>query len=211
MFIECNKSTSLTRWCLFMATLLALGCSSPSPAGQAQIGTIAWEKAKEQLDVFFGRPSPENAQNLLRSLPSGQIFKEVGDRSGTMDLIDRNYTILETEVLAGNRFAAEALLRLLRMSDGAVAENILQTLGTLVRVNPQLFLKVLIRNREGHNTNSRMPVYGVGPGYFENPSACRYEYEMRIKSLESVGGAEYLAVITECVAELKSMIFKLSL
>jgi hypothetical protein len=194
-----------------MATLLALGCSSPSPAGQAQIGTIAWEKAKEQLDVFFGRPSPENAQNLLRSLPSGQIFKEVGDRSGTMDLIDRNYTILETEVLAGNRFAAEALLRLLRMSDGAVAENILQTLGTLVRVNPQLFLKVLIRNREGHNTNSRMPVYGVGPGYFENPSACRYEYEMRIKSLESVGGAEYLAVITECVAELKSMIFKLSL
>ena len=195
--------------CISMATALAVSRMSFGSPIRNQESILDWDLARERFAVFFEWPCPDNAVKLLNSLRRGEVSKEKGDRSGTMELIDRDYSILETEAVAGNRYAAEVLFRLLSISDGALTGYILQTMGTIIRVNPILFLDMALKYRESGFLGYRMPVYGITPGYVDNTKARRYEYEMRIRALEGVTGEKYSEVIAESVAELKSLIKRL--
>lgn len=195
--------------CIFIN--MALSGIVNSQAGHASEDLVEWDKVKQYFSVFFEYPSPENAKSLMNSLPAGEVSKQVGDRSGTLDLVMDYYTILETEVLAGNKYAAEVLFRLLSLSDGALTMDILETIGMLIRANPKLFLDMVISYRESPFIKNRYPVYAVGLAYREKIKARRYEYEMRIETLESVSGSKYSEIIEECVRELKTLIYKISL
>jgi hypothetical protein len=178
--------------------------------GQAQHPSESladWDKIRQHFETLYQCPCSENAKTLMNSIPKGRISKKSGDYSGMVEFIMDKYSLLETEVLAGNRYAAEVLFRLLSVSDGAFTSDILATIGLLIRINPKLFLDMVINYRESPFLKERLPVYGIGLEYVDNKTARRYEYEMRIKSLESIDGDEYAETIDSCVRVLKAMIF----
>jgi hypothetical protein len=195
--------------CIFIIMVLCGVVNSQSE--QAREILVDWDKVKHRFSSFFEYPSPENAESLMKLLPASEVSKEIGDRSGAMESAMADYTILETEVLAGNRYAADVLFRLLSLSDGALTMDIMETMGLLIRVKPKYFLDLVLKYQEGPFFKEEYPVYAVGPAYREKKRARIYEYEMRIEALESVSGSKYTEVIGECVRELRTMIFKLSL
>jgi len=195
--------------CIFI--IMALSGIVNSQSEHASEALVDWDKVKHCFSSFFEFPSPENAESLMKLLPAGEVSKEVGDRSGALEMAMADYTILETEVLAGNRYAADVLFRLLSLSDGALTMDIMETMGLLIRVKPKYFLDLVLKYQESPFFKEKYPVYAVGPAYREKKGARKYEYEMRIEALESVSGSKYTEVIGECVRELRTMIFRLSL
>lgn len=195
----------------FLLLIMILCGVVNSQSEHASEALVDWDKVKHRFSSFFEYPSPENAESLMKLLPAGEVSKEIGDRSGALELAMADYTILETEVLAGNRYAADVLFRLLSLSDGALTMDIMETMGLLIRVKPKYFLDLVLKYRESPFLKEEFPVYAVGPAYREKKGASKYEYEMRIEALESVSGSKYAEVIGECVRELRTMIFRLSL
>lgn len=199
---------------LLILCSFSLLVSSEVRGGQIQqpsIKEVNWDRVKDNLDTFFDLPCSKNAKMVLDSMPVGEVSIEKGDLSGMMELARQKYTIIKTEVLSGNRDAAELLFRLLAFADGADASDIQETMGLLIRVNPRLFLDMLFNYHKSPMFRDGYPVTTLAPAYWDSKGAQRYELEMRIIALESVGGSKYSEIIRNSVQQLRTMIFKISL
>jgi hypothetical protein len=177
----------------------------------ARENLVDWDCVKERFAAFAEYPTSENARLLRISLPERGPFIQTGNRSGTLELIMKEYVLIEREAWAGNKQAVECLFRLLSLSDGAMTQDILITLGTLIRLNPELFLEVAIGYQESPFIKAKgFPVYGVEPIYWEKEKAYIYEIEMRIKALEGVKEIAYSVIIEECVLSLQKILSKIT-
>lgn len=173
---------------------------------------VNWTSVRVRYDAFLGYPSSENAKLLMESLP---ITKPSPESGVNLDIVASyifywdNYLILEREVLAGNRYAAETVIRLLNVFDGAYSEQLLATLGFLVRINPKLFLQVLANNQENAFLKAGgCPVLAVEPAYYDRMSARLYELRMRVSALHGVVDKDLSTVRDECIRSLRRTIDK---
>jgi hypothetical protein len=164
-----------------------------------------WDKVMSAFDVFLEYPSPENTKAFMDSIPKDETKNESGDASKTIDhIIDAfSYGILENEIWAGNRYAVEAAFRLLNFSDGEFAEDLCTTLGTLIRINPRLFLEVLYEYKNSWFVKEvGPPVHNLGYAYVDRLKAQQYELRMRIKALESISDPKYMEIRKACIDQL---------
>ncbi|MFQ6070843.1 MAG: hypothetical protein ACE5LC_10025, partial [Candidatus Aminicenantales bacterium] len=125
-----------------------------------------------------------------------------GDRRKTVDYILDVFTygVLENEIWAGNRYAVEAVFRLLNFSDAGFSKDLRTTLATLIRINPRLFLEVLYEYRNSRSVKAAGPPVLILPvAYVDRFKAQVYEYRMRIKALESVDEPKYREIRKACV------------
>ena len=191
--------------CLIAAGLVTYLPGSYQSVANSDEQIIDWGKIKSAFDAFLEYPSPENSKAFLDSIPKDKTKNERGDKSKIMDyIIDSfNYGILENEIWAGNRYAVEAAFRLLNFSDGQFAEDLCTTLGTLIRINPRLFLEAIYEYRNSWFVRvAGPPVHNFDLAYADRLKAQTYEYKMRIKALESVSDQKYMEIRKVCVDQL---------
>ena len=167
--------------------------------------TMDWDMVKSAFDAFLEYPSPENAKAFSDAIPRDKTKNERGNKSKTIDYITDGltYGVLDNEILAGNRYAVEAAFRLLNFSDGGFARDLCITLGSLIRINPRLFLEVLYEYKSSWVIKAAgPPVLNLGYAYVDRFKAQAYENRMRIKALESVADPKYMEIRKACVDKL---------
>ncbi len=150
----------------------------------------AW--AETPWESYLAHPVPENADRVA----------EISYTEGKYDLtrIDQDLMLLEVQMVAADSSAVDLAFRL--KADGYVGQTVSEMLGSLIRVNPRLFLQVLQRNR---STVVRLDslVGGFGPAYVDRERAQNYERDQRLAALLSVNDPALVKVRDECVAILR--------
>ena len=208
--LACYFSSQLLGTCLFIRDADGL-------SAQEHQGIINEEAITTAYTKFLETPTSENARAFAALLPQ----KKLKDRSRQIDSIERilelvidsgdNYFILEKETYAGNCNAVDAIFRLLNFSDGSVSEALFATIGSLIRINPRLFISKLNAYCEQNLTDDEVGRYvaGVEVFYFDRPSALIHEYEMRIQALEWITDDKFLNIRKACINSLRQRIQRL--
>jgi hypothetical protein len=143
----------------------------------------------------LSKPGPQNGGNI--DIEASYIFG------------NDNYPILEREAWAGNRHAAETVIRLLNVFDRAYSEQLLATLGYLVRINPKVLLQALANNQGNAFIKAGgCPVLTVEPAYYDRMIARLHELRMRVSALQGVVDKNLSAVRDECIRSLRGTIDK---
>jgi hypothetical protein len=173
---------------------------------------LDWPHIIGAYDHFIESPSDETLKQFLITLPPPSELDKEYNIYSTGDEIKYilrhdNFPVLRAEMMAGNKYATEAMFRLLNLSDGGPMTTIMIILGDLIRVNPRLFLETLMKYKDTLAIKRLgYPVYVVGPAYADRPEARHYELEMRKESLEAVREKEYENIQKECIKLLKDRI-----
>ena len=199
--------------CLIVAAIVTYLPGSYQSATNNTEEIVDWGKIKSSFDAYLEYPSPENAKAFSDTLPTDYVKVDTETARKVVHYIYtfRNYAILKNEIWAGDRYSTEAAFRLINVADGAFGETLDMTLGTLVRINPGLFLEVLYEYKDLWLFKYKgYPVYGVGYGYYDRTNARIYDYRLRIKALESVKYPKYSEIIKACVSQLNEAIRELS-
>ncbi len=196
---------------LICSTILMMSLCSRGYGQSALICTdrsaINWNEIRKAFVAFVNDPSPPKGSSLVGALPGdpARDTSEPGERLKTVNLIvnpigDSRFRAIALE---GNKYAVEAVFRLLNITDGAHAEMLLMLLGDIVRLHPKLFLEVLYRYKDMETF--RFAGYPVKMNKFNMGSpARRHELWSRIEALESVK-EEYLQELRDaCISELRA-------
>lgn len=173
---------------------------------------LDWSGVLPVFEQYFNYPAPENAKAVLSVLPKERPGKVLGDTSRALGYINsaETYGILALESEAGDRYSAEILFRLLAITDVPETKYIKSTLGSIVRLNPRLFLEVLYEYKGTSSMKTAgYPVAYLGDAYLNRPCASRHELEKRIEALERVDDQKYIELKQTCLSELEQAIEKL--
>jgi hypothetical protein len=196
-------------FCLFMT----LGCllSLEKPALSHQEGSpVDWSGIREAYIAFVKNPSPCNGEVFVNKLPEMPILdvKEVKEKLKTYFLIISPIDIspFRRIVLDGNRYAVEAVFRLLNISDGAGTEELVILLGEVMRLHPRLYLETLDKYKD-------MEFFKITGSYgvamTTEPLGSKeekVELQARIDALETVKDKEYRALRDARILELQKAI-----
>jgi hypothetical protein len=170
---------------------------------------LDWNEVLPAFERYFNYPSPENAKAVLAVLPREKPDKLVGNTGQALEYIinSREFGILASEALAGERYSAEILFRLRNFSDGWASEVVDGTLGAILRINPKLFLEVLFEYQDASFIKrGGYPVAYPNYSYNNHPSAFKYELGKRIEALERVDDPKYDKLKQACLRELRKEI-----
>lgn len=168
--------------------------------------TLNWNEIRIAFEKFYVHPGINEAREVLRLLPIGRVDNYNGDREEVMRLVfhKNNYGILRNEIYYGNSVCLDIAIRLHEFSDGHYAEQLDETIGVLIRINPRLFLSKMNEYREIFEKDGRRwPVDILPPEYVDRLEAQAYEIEMRIKAIETVKDKCYAEIKTICIDQLK--------
>mgnify|MGYP000876648885 CR=1 FL=1 len=179
-------------------------------AGQIQeSGEFNWVEVKKAYDIFLNYPDEKNTCKLSSLLPNkkyhfsdGKLAEEV---TSYMKMDWSNYQILECEAYFGNYFAAEAIYRLISISDAASTETLLDSLSTLIRIKPENLLGVLYENGWDDFRLKGIMQWLLFLGDHGN-DVYIYNNSMRIKAIESVSDARFGYLKKRCISILKNEI-----
>jgi hypothetical protein len=167
---------------------------------------------------YLEYPDSQNAKRVGALLPGKELANRGSYTSRIANILENiinagdHYFILEREAWAGDENAADILFRLKIISDGASSETLCTSLGTLVRLNPLLFLKLLYKYEGQKPTaeNVKLYVTMLDSYFWERERAAKYELEMRIVALERVKEKEYVELAQACTESLQQRILTLS-
>jgi len=210
IFVKYAKVTSISF--IFALGIQANISSYADPNTAFLQATVDWDKFSELLASYLDYPSTRNAGLLSEALPKSPPEEATGDRIRAFELLfsPEAYPVLKNEIFAGDRNAVEVAFRLLNTSDGFSTTTLLMTIGALIRINPRLFLEVVLEHRNSDFIKKKgYPVYSVGPGYYFRLEAQKYELEMRIKALQSVQDQKYNDIRKACIEKLMESIHRL--
>ncbi len=189
----------------------------------AQIKTqkAYWANAHAAAEAYFEQQTPENAQKFLMALPAKRLpmidpdgesrlreyvldFTGVGGR--------KNFSVLDRKLEQADPYAWDICYRLLNISDGGDSESILYGLGTLITINPRLFLQKVIAHQPS-SLDYLDNMLGMVAEWGEIPEAggdsAKYEeisnnrIAQRIKALESVKDQNLAELRDRCISKLK--------
>ena len=165
-------------------------------------------KFYEAWKEYISYPSSENAIRVYTLLPdTGHVFNYIDideELEDTLWDVYESLSMLERQVYSSDREAVRLAFRLLTTwADGACGEELDIILGTLIRINPKLFLEELYTHR---NLVSRLDalVGNFGPEYCGRDKAERLEASLRIKALKQVTDPKLVEVHDECIGLLES-------
>ena len=189
---------------------LAQGC--PQLVQDNQV--LHWDTVLKAYDTYVDYPSLDNAKALLAVLPADRLDKESGNAGDALEHIFslNSYPVLLEEALSGERVVIEIFFRLLNISDGLYAENVLSELGWVARNHPLLFLEILLAYKDTRNMRNMLgyPVDFVGAGHNMHPKAAIYILGKRIEALETVKDPKYEKIKEACIRQLRFAIKQVS-
>ena len=192
-------------WIIFLGAICCfLNGSSNAKAHVSQ--NIAWESILKAFDEYFNLPSTENAKKVLIRLPRERPDTISRDTGQALDYIISadNYGILILESMAGDRYSIEILFRLRNFSDGGFSETLDGTLGNILRINPKLFLDVLLDYLDtSFIKRCGVPVAFPGYAYDVHPDARRYDLEKRIEALDRILDPKYAEIKHICIKTIR--------
>jgi len=174
---------------------LALGAES----------AVQWEEFSASLRAYFEYPTPENAKATYKYLPVAGRVRGTGREieTKTIALWHSNIRILERQVISGDAEAVRLAFRLFSIADGAYSEDLDILLGKLIRINPRLFLKELLGNKERAGRFSLDGLLGnEGEEYVDLIMAQCLENRLRRAALQSVSDYPLRQIRDECTREL---------
>ena len=175
-------------------------------------------KAKAAIDRMFKEPWSGAAEEFYNSI--SQIKGIKNDKTELLDYIfgsshidffsSHHFHSIAMATLWGDIHAARSTILLLEFIDSgwqkppsvtsAARELILGALGTLIRVNPAVFLRACFLEREGPYLKDKGFPVGFVPDFMKEPKTrALYELEMMKKALMSVKAPEMRLVRDECV------------
>ncbi len=167
---------------------LLLLISSQAMATQSS-GEINWTGLKHAFEEYANYPSGTNADKVATYLPKDKRITHSGptQMKETIEFIYDSYQLgmLERQVLSGDKQAVMLTYNLLSIADGGFSEDVSIMLGTLIRINPKLFLEglykyqVLIGRIDGLVGNQ-------GYVYVDRMEASCYDSQLRIDALSTV-------------------------
>jgi hypothetical protein len=156
---------------------------------------IAWRQ-------YVSNPSGVNADTLYFYLPTNHWFQQDSAYAKTFDIIYDSLFIVEKLMQKQNRIAVKIAFRLLNISDGAFAEDLCSSLGSFIKINPQMFLEELELQWQP-NTGLEQLGNNLGEEFLSNEDSSRAEYKRRIDALNSVTIPELKKYRDRCVFELE--------
>jgi len=155
---------------------------------------------REAFSVYCQSPSSDNANKLLALMPKEPDYGtiDVDQKHATTDLIyGRGMDFLGTFVRRGDRSALRITYRMLIISDGALAEDLLNTIGEAIRPAPLVFLEEAKFFSE-YEKDWKLWLKGIGfPGDYlpsDVTETANKELLLRIQALERVTRPDWLAM-----------------
>lgn len=194
-----------------VAALLLLSSASIwlSPCNSQDID---WPRIREAFKIYSAKPSSENAERIIASLPNKFDYKNVDQKEweltlGYLDLINGEpFRVLENLIRQGDESAIRVAFKTHIITDGAVSGDLLEILSEAIRANTLIFLEELsvLRKRDEHSVDfllrrdSDIDTYTL----FDDPQA-REEFNkeivLRIKSLRTVSGSNLIEIRDYCL------------
>ena len=199
-----------TRYLHYFSSLLIFLALIALPASCKPELQEGFDLAKfyEAWKEYISYPSSENAIRVYELLPdTGHVTQYIDFTKEYEDItweVYESLDMLERQVYTSDRKAVQLAFRLLTtFGDAAFSEELDIILGTLIRINPKLFLEELYTHR---NLVSRLDalVGNFGPEYYGPDKAVRLETSLRIKALKQVTDPKLVEVRDECIVLLES-------
>ncbi len=181
---------------------------------------IDWDKIREAFAAYYKEPSPENAQEVLGTLPKYVTYHMRGSAATAIIEITDHISIAKSGALSGNRDLVEAVFRLFNCREAfsrdqssrmaatsqMLSGDLEEIVGTIVEKNPTLFLDVF---RE-YQTSWLLGEYGSPllktVHTLANRQGMIAELEARVKALEGVRASRYAEIRDQCLAQLNGAI-----
>ncbi len=159
-----------------------------------------WGCLKTTWEHYLEYPSSKNAFQVYLNLPTENHIKFNGQKNkkSTIDLIYGNLRMLENNIYAGERNAVRIAFKLLVISDGAFGEGLCVILGSLIRINPKLFLEEL-NNHPLKAIDIKTLIGNYGDIFVDKLKAQSLEKTRRIKALELVADEHLIQIRNECI------------
>jgi hypothetical protein len=184
---------------ILLPTLLA---SAPSAAILAQPPSN-WDSVTSELRVFVRRPTASSSSQLVKDL--SRVDSACGRRdSAYIRFYDTADTLLgrfHFLILRSNEPAARVALAVIAVTNTYVAEELSTSIGTLIRKNPRLFLRLV--NTDMHEVHLNTILLGLAREYVDDDRACQQEYLRRIKALKKVTDPRLRNIRDMCIAILQ--------
>jgi hypothetical protein len=189
---------------LFFVCLLLSGL-----AGTQTSTKLDWVHINNAWETYINYPSSETADSLIALLPETWHPMLPSDELKTSTVLAmEDIGMLERQVYARDRSAVRLAFRMLTIADGVLAEELCIILGSLIRIDPELFLEEL-------NTN-RSTVFELGPlvnnfghDYVDRFRAQELECKLRIQSLKKIDNPVTAPVRDTCILHLEENIRRL--
>ncbi len=166
-----------------------------------QNAKVNWTALKTGFREFVEYPSGENAAHVIALLPASRVrYKDSPKAQEAIDYIfeSDNFGMLERQVVSRNREAVRLAFRLHSIADGHLTEELNIMLGTLIRIDPKLFLEELSLAAPDKNLWDDL-LGNLGPAYVDRFKARALEMELRIKALRSVEDASLIKIRNKCI------------
>lgn len=189
---------------ILFIVILAISFMGHGYSAAQETKRITWPEFKELINVFLNNPSKDNAEIILGFLPAQR--NNIDKREWKEDLLEYCVMrgdcswILTYEIFSGNIYAARIARRLLNISDGAATEELCDTFGRLIRINPKLFLEIFYENYDPVFLECAvlMSMFWDGQERYR-----RYNYIRRIESLRTVTDPELKGIRDHCITILE--------
>ncbi len=162
---------------------LSLLCSVSAAATETY-----WER-------YLNYPSAENARKVTEMTSSRG--SDADDVDG-----DNEINLLRTQVVAGDRFAFRATLRLIMKSDGGRLEDLMGVLASAIRPKPQFFLEEVLLAKI-HPGTLKGILRKTGQQYVDRREAQAYELKMRRAALASIRDKHLQKIRQQCLRMLE--------
>jgi hypothetical protein len=161
--------------------------------------TPPWTDVAKAAESYRAAPSDNRAAALLALLPPRGLEQGEHPSEAAANSLYELVPTLERGVLAGHRTEVRLAFRLLHVSDGAFAEELLQMLGDLAGQHPLIYLEELARCRPEFSSLMD-PIQSVGWIWGETPvNAAISQLRQRQNALRSVRSRPLSPLRDECL------------
>ena len=187
---------------LFLIPILYI----PLNTSQVTEVEINWLALQGAFKTYADYPSSENALKIIEILPDSNItYTGSKQEKETLDFIYNwaQFRMLERQVFSRDRSAVKLAFKLRSIADGGFSEDLNIMLGTLIRIDPELFLEEL-KNAKPEVERLDALLANEGAVYVDRMRAQCLENQLRIKSLETVKEASLENIRNRCIEILKT-------
>jgi len=153
--------------CFILLSIASLILVSNLSSGEPKL--MDWSQFQEIWEKYIFHPSDENAKKVINILPDKDhvVYSHSEEEAKALKIVSgEGLRILEYEVHSSELEAVRSAFRLFTIADGAFAEELCFILGSLIRINPKLFLEEL-KNHEHLIRTFRLLLFGNFDVYYE--------------------------------------------
>jgi hypothetical protein len=183
---------------------------------------VDWPRIREAFRIYSAKPSSENAERIIASLPDEFDYQNVNQKEWelTLDYLDmidgEPFRVLEKQIRKGNESAIRVAFRTQVITDGAVTEDLLAIISEAIRSNTSVFLEKLVplRTHDEHSVNFILERDRDIDTYtlIEDPparEAFKKEIILRMKALKAVARPDLIEIRDYCLKKYEELLIEL--